>query len=166
MSIKELTARIEHDFAISVEVLRLVNSGYFNLRQYVTDLQQAVMLLGINMVRSLVQAVTLFSAIENEKTRSMRQELYLHVVQVSLQARSIGRMLNLDSTTQDNISLASMLHDIGKLIFCGYLSQDYYPTMSLAKAIQLPLYQVEHQIFGVTHAQLRRVFVGVVGIFR
>lgn len=163
VSIKELTARIERDFAISVEVLRLVNSGYFSLRQYVTDLQQAVMLLGINTVRSLVQAVAIFSAIETEKTRNMRQELYMHVVQVSQQARSIGRILNVDSTIQDHISLAAMLHDIGKLIFSSYLSQDYFPTVSLAKATKLPVHQVERQIFGVTHAELGAYLLGLWG---
>ncbi|MCB0189840.1 MAG: HDOD domain-containing protein [Caldilineaceae bacterium] len=163
VSIKELTARIERDFAISVEVLRLVNSGYFSLRQYVTDLQQAVMLLGINTVRTLVQTVALFSAIENEHTRNMRQELYMHVVRVNQHARSIGRILNVDSITQDHISLAAMLHDIGKLIFCSYLSQDYFPTVSLAKATKLPIHQVERQIFGVTHAELGAYLLGLWG---
>jgi HD-like signal output (HDOD) protein/CheY-like chemotaxis protein len=163
VSIKEVTARIERDFAISVEVLRLVNSGYFSLRQYVTDLQQAVMLLGINTVRSLVQTVALFSAIEDEKARSMRQEMYMHVVQVNQHARVIGRVLNVDSTTQDHISLAALLHDIGKLIFSSYLSQDYFPTISLAKATRLPLHQVERQIFGVTHAELGAYLLGLWG---
>ena len=144
-------------------MLRLVNSGYFSLRQYVTDLQQAVMLLGINTVRSLVQAVALFSAIENEKTRAMRQEMYMHVVQVSQQARVIGRILSVDSTTQDHISLAAMLHDIGKLIFCSYLFQDYFPTVNLAKVTKLPVHQVERQIFGVTHAELGAHLLGLWG---
>jgi HD-like signal output (HDOD) protein len=56
-----------------------------------------------------------------------------------------------------------MLHDIGKLIFSSYLSQDYFPTMSLAKATRLPLYQVEKQIFGVTHAELGAYLLGLWG---
>ncbi len=163
VSMKQVSAVIAQDLAISVEVLRLVNSAYFNLRQQVTDLQQAVILLGLDTVRALVQAVTVFSVLESEKTRNLRQDLYGHMLDVSQRARLMIRHLSTDRTTIDNAILAGMVHDIGKLIFCTYFAQDYFPTMALARSAKMSLHQAERQIFGVSHAELGAYLLGLWG---
>lgn len=163
VSVKQVSTVIRQDLAISVEVLRLVNSAYFSLRQHVTDLQQAVILLGLDTVRALVQAVTVFSVLESAKTRTLRQELYAHMLDVSQRARVVVRQLGADRATIDNAILGAMVHDIGKLILCTYFSQDYFPTLALARSAKMPLYQAERQIFGVSHAELGAYLLGLWG---
>src|SRR5689334_16897417 len=60
----ELADTIAKDPALSVKLLRTVNSSLFGLQQRVSSLQQAVTLLGLHSVKTLVLG---FSLVQNVK---------------------------------------------------------------------------------------------------
>jgi two-component system cell cycle response regulator len=58
--IGDIAALITKDIAMSAKVLKVVNSAYYNFSNQISTIQQAVSILGINAVRSLVLSFTFF----------------------------------------------------------------------------------------------------------
>jgi HD-like signal output (HDOD) protein len=56
-----------------------------------------------------------------------------------------------------------MLHDVGKLILAAQLTEDYEKTITIAKKENVPLFLVEREIIGATHAQVGAYLLGLWG---
>ena len=59
-SLQKLARIIEQDVGISAKILQLVNSAFFGIAQSITNIEHAVIYLGINTLRSLVLSLEIF----------------------------------------------------------------------------------------------------------
>lgn len=113
---REIVGVIEREPALAAEILRYSNSvAYAGLRE-ITDLQQAVMRLGLGAVEQTVLALSArnaFQATDRGQERLYRA-LWQHSITTALAARRLApRSANLSAET---VFLAGLLHDIGKLV--------------------------------------------------
>ncbi len=67
----------------------------------------------VKLYDSCSTSLELFDMLHN--MRSSNDTVYNHSLNVALISRRLGRWLKLDEATQDTITLAGLLHDIGKL---------------------------------------------------
>src|SRR2546423_3871493 len=65
--IPALAATIEKDPALSLKVLRAVNSPFYGIPQKVSTVSQAVVLLGLHAVKALVLGFTLLNSMKSKK---------------------------------------------------------------------------------------------------
>lgn len=65
ITLNELENEINHDVTISYRLLRYINSAQFALRQEIESISQAVMLLGLNNIRSIATLIVM-SRIEDK----------------------------------------------------------------------------------------------------
>ncbi len=105
-------------------VMKTVNSPYYNLRNKVTDLQHAVLLLGFSQVYQLVIADGVRSVMP--ATRGFR-ELQFHSAVVSFLCFEISQLC--DKKQAPMLSTIGLLHDIGKSVIL--LLKKQYPKMTL-----------------------------------
>ena len=111
-NLKDIADKISQDQVITAKVLRLANSAYFGGARNVATLEQAVVLLGVSALRTLViasSATEMFPDLPGfDKDR-----FWNHCLTVAGVSRELGRLSRLDA----NIAfVCGMLHRIGDLL--------------------------------------------------
>ncbi|MCA9145326.1 MAG: HDOD domain-containing protein [Planctomycetaceae bacterium] len=156
---------VAQDVAMTAKILQLVNSSFFGVPQRITSPSQAVCMLGIEMVKSLVLTVSVFSQFKQPSDDAIDIEaLVQHSLVVGETAHRIA--LQLGSTAQDanDALLAGMLHDLGKLMLAAECTEEYVNMKQLAAHGDLPLWQVETTWFGTSHAEIGAYLLSLWGL--
>jgi len=113
---REIVGVIEREPALAAEVVRYANSiAYAGLRE-ITDLQQAVMRLGLAAVERAVLALSARNAFQatDQGQERLYRSLWEHSITTALAARRLTpRSAGFSGETA---FLAGLLHDIGKLV--------------------------------------------------
>ena len=159
VNITELSDLISHDPAIASRVLRIANSTYYNLLQKVTTVRQAIITIGLQDIISLVLVTTLMEKFRGAvpmKNLDSKQ-FWSHCVAVGAATRAAAMYVGTSMLVPAEMGLAGLLHDIGKNVFIRYYPKEY--DECIARAIQsgIPLYEMEEEAFGITHAELGAV---------
>ncbi|MFT4174605.1 MAG: HDOD domain-containing protein [Rhodocyclaceae bacterium] len=101
---------------LSVKLLRMANSAFFNPHGgEVTDVQRALMRVGLNHARTLAISVIgdqLATALEFAPVWRLAEQLWRHTLDVASFAYAIA--LQLEGVRPDTALLAGMVHDIGQ----------------------------------------------------
>jgi putative nucleotidyltransferase with HDIG domain len=153
-SIRNISAVIEKDLAMTTEILKLVNSSFYGFKSMIRDIPHAVVILGFNAVRNALLSVSII------KTFSGRQgaegfdviDFWRHAIAVAVVSRFLAEKTQL--AQPDDCFVAGLLHDIGKLVFCQYFTQEFLKVWNASKDRGLSLYEAEKELLPVTHAQL------------
>jgi HD-like signal output (HDOD) protein len=110
-STREVSNLAAQDPSLVSEILKTVNSAYYNLRNKVSDFHHAVLLLGFNQVHQLVTGNALLKTMPN--TAEFRA-LHDHSVIISHLALVIGQ--HLDRSRAPLVATIALLHDIGESV--------------------------------------------------
>jgi HD-like signal output (HDOD) protein len=163
-SLERVGAIVERDVAMAAKMLQLVNSDFFGLRQPVSSAADAVALLGIETVRTLVLGMHVFAHFQPATRRFDPAELWTHSVATSHYARAIARVQHADAATETDALAAGLLHDCGKLLLAMALPAQYDDVLTEAAERSLPSWEIEEQAFGCTHGQLGAFLLGLWGL--
>jgi HD-like signal output (HDOD) protein len=149
--IVDVVKLLECDPALSVAILRLVNSSHYGLRNKVDGLRQAVALIGR---RSLRRAVLSFGIIDR-LTSGMPAEVYLDFWRRAFTTAAIASRLlpDGDRKLSDQAYTSGLLADLGVLLFMQVEQEKYLP-LSKDFPHGRQLVQAEVMTFGFDHATL------------
>jgi hypothetical protein len=141
---------IAQDPALSVKVLRAVNSPFYGLSQKVSNVPQAVALLGMHSVKTLVLGFSLISSLKNEKSGFD----HLAYWRRSMFAAAAARVLACEFAAfhKEECFIAALLMDIGTLLLDQLLGQEYEAIYEKAEAHQ-DLLMLESHSLGITHPE-------------
>jgi HD-like signal output (HDOD) protein len=154
-SMEKISHIIGRDVGMTTKILQLVNSAFFGLNQRITSLSQAVKLLGLNTIKSLVLSVQVFGQFSSEAVKRFSlNTLMKHSLSTGLIAAAIAKEETRKIQVAEDAFLGGMLHDLGKLILAHNLPQCYELVLDTAKTGDIPFYQAEQQSYGVTHADI------------
>ncbi len=150
----ELSALIEKDPGLTGKLLKLVNSAFFGFNREINDVKHAVVILGADEVINL--AMTLATArlfrVESNGCGFSTNELWSHATGVATIAKFMAAR---DGDIQPNAAYtAGLLHDLGRIFLLQQFASDYASVYTEARSLQLPLYEVEEDLFGLNHAQI------------
>ncbi|MBF0433184.1 MAG: HDOD domain-containing protein [Fibrobacteria bacterium] len=148
---------ISQDVGITSKVLRMANSAFYGIPRTITTVQNAVVLLGMKVINSLVLSVSvgdIFPA--KQHGRGLKR---LHFWKHSLSVAVCSRMLSqkgshshvLDS---EECFCAGLLHDIGKLVLDQYYDKEFVETLNKAQADNISCIEAEMEILGFTHSNV------------
>ena len=155
-SLNEIGRIVSQDIAMSAKLLRLVNSAFFGLRRQIVSVEEAVVYLGIDILKSLILSLHIFS--QFPPASSVRGFSIRHLTHHSLTTAGIARRIMLAETRDrhraDETFTAGMLHDIGFLVLAVNLPGVYVQVYQRTQREARPMYAVEMQVMGVTHAQI------------
>lgn len=156
---------VERDVGMAAKILQIVNSAFFGLPRRVVNVQDAVALLGLDTLKTLVLSTKIFSQFDAQRMRSLNLEvLWQHSTQAGVFARTIAVSEKLPRTSQDEAFTAGMLHDIGKLVLAQNFPQECAEVAAEATAGQRPVAEIELARFGASHAELGAYLLGLWGI--
>ncbi|MGD9601881.1 MAG: response regulator [Gammaproteobacteria bacterium] len=164
-SIESIAALIGHDLAMAASVLRLVNSAYFALPRRITDVSEAVTLLGIDLVKTLVLGVGIFEQFGSRGVLAdYLHQLCDHSLAVALRAKAIALEVGLDRPTAELAGMAGMLHDVGELVLAANYGDRLAAIVREAGRDHVALWQKEREAFGATHMEIGAYLLALWGL--
>jgi HD-like signal output (HDOD) protein len=140
----ELLKLINYDQALAQRVLRMANSAAFARSGQIRDIDQAIMFLGFERIRSIAVGMTVMSLVPSKGSFAV-ENLWIHGYEVAFLASALTDLIPL--TSPGECFLAGLLHDIGRTVFC---SMDQKKFMSIGPGADL--LEWEMTLFGSTHA--------------
>lgn len=145
----ELVAR---DATISARILQLANSAFLGTKAAFSEIEQAVIYLGIDTVRNLAVSVSVHEAFSSGKntTGINMPQFWYHSLLTAILAKTLAEAADYASPAE--AYLAGLLHDLGKLLLA--LS---FPETYAALLLQQPpsdhLIERERHDLGTDHAE-------------
>lgn len=164
-SLKEIAHIIQQDVAMTMEILKYVNSSFFGLYKKVSNIQQAVSLLGINTIKTLVLSIHVFSQFDSRGHYPIDiPELWDHSFLSAMFTKKIMATLGAGTELQDDAFTLGLLHDIGMLTLATQTPGLYNDVYQKARQDNLIIPQAEYEILGTSHAEVGAYLIGLWGI--
>ena len=146
----QISSVIEKDQTIAARVLKVSNSALYGLRKEVGNLQQAVTLLGLNVVNSLVIALSTKSLYK--KFGIAEQMMWDHSIGTSIAARLASSGLGQD--VEGVAFIGGLMHDLGKVILNNESPEAFSEVMMKTYNEGLDSITAEEEVFGYNHTEI------------
>lgn len=153
-SAEQIGRVIETDPALTAAVLRLVNSALFSLRQPVTSISQALVLMGFLRLRSLT-LTTVTAGLRDlvpQSAADARDAIWEHSVNVALGGRALADQMGFSWT--EEAFVGGLLHDVGRIVLLARKSSDYQQMCALTRDGLLPTLDQERDTLGLDHVEV------------
>jgi HD-like signal output (HDOD) protein len=164
-TVENLGAAISKDMAMTAMLLKLANSAFFSLRHTVATPAEAISILGIDLLRSLVLAHGLFS-----QTGSFRfptfslDHLWRHSVAVASATSQIAVMRGEGRSSSAEYFTAGLLHDVGILVLASRFPDEYLRVLETSRKAGSDLETSEFHVLGATHGEVGGYLLGLWGL--
>ncbi len=147
-SITDMDKVIAMDTVLSAKLLKMVNSSYFGLRDKITTTGRAIAHLGMNTVKNLVLCSCVIKNLsEGSRFANFDMETFWkHSMGCSVAAKLIAKRLGLNNHEIEDISLAALLHDIGKLALIQYSPEEYLKVVAFVREKKVSYFAAERSI--------------------
>ena len=145
VSLNEISNTILSDPVLTSRVLKLVNSPIYGFPGRISSLTQALILLGLNVVRGMLLGVSVFEAMEMTMVG-----LWKHSLGCAVSARLIAKKVG--APEPEEIAVAALLHDIGKVVMKLKYPDDYTAVLKRTEESGMYIGEVEKEIFHISHA--------------
>lgn len=147
-----IKACLENDPALTTRILKVVNSSLFSLSRKVTDLGQALALLGVKPLKMLVLGFSLPDQLVAETEKEVLTEYWRHTLLKAAGCREICRRL-LPARAEEAFT-AGLLQDVGELVLIQQLGASYVSFRGQVRKDQRPLREAEWLALGFDHVEL------------
>jgi putative nucleotidyltransferase with HDIG domain len=152
-SAKEVSQVISSDPSITSKVLRVVNSSFYGFPNRITTVTHAIVILGFNTIKSIVLSSSIFDVFKKGASSGFdRQEFWKHSIGCGAISRMIARRLGFPAP--EEVFIAGLLHDIGKIVMDQYAHDRFMEVLQQTRARDCLLVQAESDLLGVTHAEV------------
>jgi HD-like signal output (HDOD) protein/CheY-like chemotaxis protein len=161
-SVRKVADVIAGDLAMTAQVLHLVNSAFFGQVRRISDPLQAVQLLGLNTIKSLVLSAQVFMAFKPGTVPGFSLEaVQAHCLATSACAGLIARAERCSPEIAADASGAALLIETGSLVLAARSPVQYGEALRLVEARSLSLTEAEQEVFGATHAEVGAYLLGL-----
>ena len=143
--LKDINRLISQDPALSERVLRLVNSAFYSLRQKVSTIEQALLLLGLEAVKNIAVSSSVHQVFQGPPAKHGLdlKGFWWHSVLCGAAARRLA--IKTAYPSPDEAFLGGLLHDIGKILLWSNFRREYSGASGSLPAAERRL--------GLTHAE-------------
>jgi HD-like signal output (HDOD) protein/GGDEF domain-containing protein len=143
---------IENDPALTGKILRIVNSSLFGLSRQVSDLNQALALLGTKPLKLLVLGFSLPPGLFAGVTSDVLGYYWRHTLTKAVAGREISETLF--DVPGDDAFIAGLLQDIGMLLLIQELGEPYVRFLETTCTSGKSLEPLEAEAIGFDHTTL------------
>src|SRR5438270_4392520 len=152
VDIAEIARIISKDPALSGKILRTVNSSFYQRNQHVSTISHALVILGLQSVKTLVLGFSLVTNLTKNKSKGFKHLSYWkRSIYAATAARSIAAKANI--VQQEEAFLAALLMDIGMLLMDQALGEKYGAVHEEIKPHE-ELAAIERADVGGDHAEV------------
>lgn len=155
VSIDTIADIIGKDMSMAAKILQVVNSAFFGIPHHVTNLNEAITILGIDIVRSLVLGASIFEKVDKSLHKIIPVEnLWNQAFYTSLYAKKIAEYEQVSDKEIDYCFMGGLLHKIGIVVLASNMPEEYKKVAGIVKETGMPLYKAEEEIFMSHHGEI------------
>lgn len=147
MSADEIARLVSRDPALSANFLRLVNSPFYGFPGRIACVHHALTLAGSNVVKAAVSNISVCNA-----TGEPVIGLWEHSLGVALASRLLADRLKIPGA--DEVTVAGLLHDIGKIVLRTLFPEEAEHVYRVAAERAVSTLEAEREILGADHAEI------------
>ena len=150
----EFAIPIEADPGLTVQVLKFVNSSYFGFRNEISNVKQAVTLVGVRTIKNFSLYSAVFGLIPDPKCGPFDlKKLWQDSLRRALFARRMGKVLGMEEAEEP--FAAALLQDMAVPLLAKEVPDAYSKLFGARTHSEnrIRLSDLEQHVFGWTHAE-------------
>src|SRR5688572_4820108 len=152
VDIAEIARIICKDPAMSSKILRTVNSSFYGRSQHVSTISHALVILGLQSVKTLVLGFSLVTNLSKNKGKGFKHITYWRrSIFAATAARTLAAKIGL--VQQEEAFLTALLKDIGMLVL-DLVLEEKYGEIHAKVSTHEELVVAERATLGMTHADV------------
>lgn len=153
-TIKDISILVSTDIALTLKLLKIINSSIYGLSTKVNSIDKAIFHLGFRELKNIIlstKIIEVFSDI-NSNSKFDLVEFWKHSIAVGTISRIIAQELG--QKNLDEYLLSGITHDIGKLVLFKILGSEYNVIFLIMEKENLTLKEAEQKVLGITHQEI------------
>jgi putative nucleotidyltransferase with HDIG domain len=147
VSLSNVSDFVQSDPAMTFRILKMVNSAVYGFPGRIASVSNAIMLLGLNVVKGLLLGISVFELMQKAMTG-----LYEHSMGCAAAARIIAQKKGLREPEEAYV--AGLLHDIGKVVMALEFPDSYEAALACAAEEGILIGEAEKRFFADNHPVL------------
>lgn len=149
---QEVARIISKDPALATKILRVVNSSFYARSQTISTINQALVILGLQSVKTLALGFSLAGDLTKRKGKGFNHLAYWkRSICAATAAKTLATKANV--VQQDEAFLVGLLMDIGMLALESTIGDEYEKICESANT-HLELVKAEEAALGMNHAEV------------
>ena len=165
VSLARIANVISRDVGMAAKILQLANSAFIGVRGQVSNVVQAISLIGTETVRTLVLSVHVFSHFDRSSDATVwLPPLWEHSIAVASLAQQIAMFERTSKSVAEDSFTAGLLHDVGKVVLLAELGSRYRQILESRDTTPNAVVDMERELLGCTHAQVGAYLMSIWGL--
>lgn len=153
VSYRDIVKLVENDQSLALKIMKIANSAFFGSLTKISTLEQAMVKLGMNEVRSIVLAVSVYDFFSNSDSGSFdRERFWKHGIICSQTAKYLGSHYRIGN--DDTLFLSGLVHDMGKAVLDEFFHDEFLSIIEYLELKNSSFSEAEKTVFGTTHYQI------------
>lgn len=145
---EQIAEKLSPDLA--ARFLNMANSAYYGTE--VRSINHAVRLLGYREMKHILITSILIDHFTKRLEHFSFDKFQRQAQFCAAVSRAFGQIL--DYEKPEDLFTVAILHNIGKLVLAVYLEDEHKEIISLKDSEAIPTSEAEHEVLGVTHAEI------------
>ncbi len=138
---------IEKDQVLTSKLLRMVNSSFFGFPQRISTVSNAIVLLGFNVIKTLIVTSSIFDVMQSSDIGLWEHSLGCAAFSGIMAARR-------NIKNPEEVSTASLIHDIGKVVIRSEFPEYYAKIVEDVERRGVFMREAEEEVLGVQHGEI------------
>jgi putative nucleotidyltransferase with HDIG domain len=148
VAIKELGDLVKLDPSFSAELLRFANSALFGARHEVKSVSQAMIMLGLDRVKTMATLVAVNRMVRSSMRVAALHKVWVHSLATALISEEAARVTGIAA---DAAYTAGLLHNLGTLGLMSAYPEEYSRMLEVTQEFGFDLLQTERDLFDIDH---------------
>jgi putative nucleotidyltransferase with HDIG domain len=147
-----LSKVVAFDPAMVAKVLRAANSPFYGMSGSISNIQDAVRLIGLRTVGTLLTTTAIMHSIAAPNCQGFNfQRFWEHSLATAICSQELARC---NGYSQSTAFTAGLIHDIGRLALATYYPGELSAAIAYASGRDCSLVHAEHAVLGIGHPEV------------
>lgn len=147
---KDLAQVVATDPGMTMAVLRLVNSAFYNIPRKIERLDHAISIIGHTKFSDLILMAAVVKAMSSLASGAVDMEVFWrHSIYTGLIAKRLALQAYL--VNSERLFLGGLLHDVGQLVYFDMQETQALKVVELVKKFNVGVDVAEKKVLGYTH---------------
>lgn len=162
VGVEQLTRLVARDSGVAAKLMHVAGAAFFRQARSLDTLEQAVVHLGFEVIRSLVLSSEVFCSWEAIALPDgvSAEDLQCHAQTIA----DCAQLLAGDAPWAHEAMLAGLLHDFGYRVLLQQCPERVTASVELARREGLSIQEAEYAALGTSHAEVGAYLLGLWGM--
>jgi len=158
-SASDVATSLSRDEGLVLRTLKLANSAAYGISRNISDVSEAIALLGYKNISNIVIAASVYSVMDRgfHGYALDRGELWRHSLTTAYASRYIAQATK--KIPPEEAYVGGLLHDIGKVVLNDYVHFGYGLIVKEVEEKHIPFTEAELRIIGFDHSTVGALLV-------